>query len=142
VLASDESQADAARCLLSALYAVTSIGEHLNPMAISTGRFSGSQRAAFDVPGDIAYFNTANLAPQLHCVRQAGNAALRARARPWDISPEDWFTDADRLLAGFGRIIGSNPDGVALVPATSYGFATAIPIGRLHVAGRRSRVER
>jgi selenocysteine lyase/cysteine desulfurase len=94
-------------------------------MAISTGRLSGSQRAAFDVPAEVAYFNTANLAPQLHCVRQAGDAALRSRARPWDISPEDWFTDADRLRAGFGRIIGSDPDGIALVPATSYGFATA-----------------
>jgi selenocysteine lyase/cysteine desulfurase len=87
--------------------------------------FSGSQREAFDVPADIAYFNTANLAPQLRCVRQAGEAALSSRARPWDISPGDWFADVDRLRAGFGRIIGGDPNGIALVPATSYGFATA-----------------
>jgi selenocysteine lyase/cysteine desulfurase len=87
--------------------------------------FAGSQREAFDVPAEIAYFNTANLAPQLNCVRQAGEAALRSRARPWEISPEDWFADVDRLRAGFSRIIGSDPNDIALVPATSYGFATA-----------------
>jgi selenocysteine lyase/cysteine desulfurase len=87
--------------------------------------FSGSQRDAFEMPAGVAYFNTASLAPQLHRVRHAGEAALRARGRPWDIASEEWFVDVDRLRAGFGRIIGSEPDGIALVPATSYGFATA-----------------
>ena len=57
----------------------------------------GEQRAAFDVPPEIAYFNTANLAPQLHAVRAAGEAALERRARPWTIAAEDWFTDVERL---------------------------------------------
>jgi hypothetical protein len=34
----------------------------------------GGQRAAFNVPAEIAYFNTANLAPQLRAVRIAGEA--------------------------------------------------------------------
>ena len=55
-----------------------------------------SDRALFDVPPEIAYFNTANLSPHLHAVREAGEAALRKRGRPWTISAQDWFTDVER----------------------------------------------
>lgn len=82
-------------------------------------------RELFDVPAEVAYFNTANLAPQLHAVRAAGERALAQRAQPWKITPEDWFSDVERLRAAFARIIGADPDGVALVPAASYGFAVA-----------------
>lgn len=85
----------------------------------------GAHREAFDVPAGIAYFNTANLAPHLHAVRAAGAAALKRRARPWAISPEDWFADVERLRALFGELVGADAEGVALVPATSYGFAVA-----------------
>ena len=84
-----------------------------------------SERADFDVPADVAYFNTANLAPQLHAVRAAGEAALERRARPWTISAADWFSDAERLRALFGALVGADADGIALVSATSYGFAVA-----------------
>src|SRR3954454_11747511 len=83
------------------------------------------QRAAFDVPADVAYFNTAMLAPQLHAVRAAGAAALEFRGRPWAISATDWFADVERLRSLFARIVGGDAEGVALVPATSYGFAVA-----------------
>lgn len=85
----------------------------------------GAQRAAFAVPEDVAYFNTANLSPQLHQVRAAGEAALERRGRPWTISAEDWFTDVERLRALFAELVGGDAEGVALVPATSYGFAVA-----------------
>jgi selenocysteine lyase/cysteine desulfurase len=94
------------------------------------------QRAAFDVPADVAYFNTANLAPQLHAVRAAGEAALEQRARPWTISAADWFEDVERLRALFPQIIGADAEGVALVPATSYGLAVAARNLPLH-AGQR-----
>src|SRR5436190_19341446 len=83
------------------------------------------QRAAFDVPADIAYFNTASLAPQLHAVRAAGEAALKARGRPWAISAADWFTDVERLRSLFAKIIGATAEGIALVHATSYGIGFA-----------------
>lgn len=85
----------------------------------------GGQRAAFNVPDDVAYFNTASLAPQLHAVRRAGEAALERRGRPWMISTEDWFAQVERLRSLFGSVIGSSGEGVAIVPATSYGFAVA-----------------
>lgn len=85
----------------------------------------GAHRALFDVPPDIAYFNTANLSPHLHGVRRAGEAALRRRGRPWTISAHDWFSDVERLRSLFAGLVGADDDGVALVPATSYGFAVA-----------------
>jgi selenocysteine lyase/cysteine desulfurase len=85
----------------------------------------GEHRAAFDVPDDIAYFNTANLAPHLHSVARAGTAALARRGRPWTIGPADWFDDAERARGLFGRLVGADAEGVAIVPATSYGFAVA-----------------
>jgi selenocysteine lyase/cysteine desulfurase len=84
-----------------------------------------TQRAAFDVPPDVAYFNTAMLAPQLRAVRAAGADALARRARPWAISAADWFGHSERLRWLFARIVGGDAEGVALVPATSYGFAVA-----------------
>ncbi|NMO51118.1 aminotransferase class V-fold PLP-dependent enzyme [Actinoplanes sp. TBRC 11911] len=84
-----------------------------------------SQRDLFDVPEDVAYFNTASLSPVLRSVRAAGEAALRQRARPWEIGEADWFTDVERLRALAGRLVGGDAEGIALVPATSYGFAVA-----------------
>ncbi len=84
-----------------------------------------SCRAEFAVPDDVAYFNTASLGPLLHVVRDAGEEALRRRAAPWTISADDWFTDIETLRALVGRLVGDDADGVAFVPATSYGFAVA-----------------
>jgi selenocysteine lyase/cysteine desulfurase len=84
-----------------------------------------NQRAAFNVPADVAYFNTASLAPQLRSVRAAGESALKRRGQPWAISSQDWFTDVERARSLFAQIIRTSPEGVALVPATSYGFAVA-----------------
>jgi selenocysteine lyase/cysteine desulfurase len=83
------------------------------------------QRELFDIPGDVAYFNCASLAPQLRSAREAAEAAWERRARPWLIRGEDWFTEAEERRALFARLAGVDADGVALVPATSYGLAVA-----------------
>jgi len=67
----------------------------------------------------------ASLSPVLRAVRAAGESALRQRARPWEIGEADWFTGVERLRALAGRLFGDDAEGVALVPATSYGFAVA-----------------
>ena len=93
----------------------------------------GSRREEFDVPHEVAYFNTANLSPVTHRARDAAAAALARRAQPWTIGAEDWFADVERLRGLFAQIVGGDADGVALVPATSYGFAVAtrnIALGR------------
>jgi selenocysteine lyase/cysteine desulfurase len=86
---------------------------------------SSMGREGFAVPADVAYFNTANLAPLLHSVRAAGESALERRAAPWTIAAEDWFSDVETLRTMIGSIFGDDGDGVAMVPSTSYGFAVA-----------------
>jgi len=83
------------------------------------------ERKLFEVEDGVAYFNTASLAPQLRSVRAAGEAALERRAAPWRISSADWFTEVERLRGLFAQLVGSEPDGVALIPASSYGLAIA-----------------
>ena len=84
-----------------------------------------SQRHMFEIPDDVAYFNLASLAPQLCAVRAAGETALADRAAPWRIASDDWFSEVEQLRALFARVIGGDADGVALIPATSYGLAIA-----------------
>ena len=85
----------------------------------------GAELNRFDIPDGVAYLNTASLAPQLRAVRSAAEAALEQRAAPWAIGAADWFSDVERLRGLFARVIGADADGVAMVPATSYGLAVA-----------------
>ena len=83
------------------------------------------QRELFDIPDDVAYFNCASLATLLRASVEAGAAAGARRARPWLTGGRDWFTEADERRALFAELVGVDPEGVALVPATSYGLAVA-----------------
>lgn len=83
------------------------------------------QRAAFEVPEDVCYLNCAYMAPQLRGVREAGKAAIDWRSRPWKIGSGDFFDNVERVRALFGGLVGADPECVALVPAVSYGMATA-----------------
>jgi selenocysteine lyase/cysteine desulfurase len=83
------------------------------------------QRELFDIPDDVAYFNCASLAPQLRASAEAAALALTRRARPWTIASDDWFTGAEERRSLFARLAGLDPEGVALIPATSYGLAVA-----------------
>jgi selenocysteine lyase/cysteine desulfurase len=84
-----------------------------------------NQRHLFEIPDGIAFFNCANIAPQLRSVRDAGEQALARNAKPWEIASSDWFTGVERLRSLFARLIGANGQGVAIVPSTSYGLAVA-----------------
>lgn len=83
------------------------------------------QRSLFEIPDEVAYFNCASMAPQLTAARRAAEAALERRAHPWLIRGEDWFTEAEERRALFAQLAGVDVDGVALVPASSYGLAVA-----------------
>ena len=83
------------------------------------------QRALFDLPDDVAYFNCAYMSPLMHRVVEAGQHGLARKARPWQIAPVDFFTESERARSLFARLIGAATDDVALVPAASYGTAVA-----------------
>ena len=85
----------------------------------------GLQRHLFEVPQDLAYFNTANMSPLLRGVREAGELGVARRGAPWLVAAADWFDDVERLRRAYAESLCTGAEGVALIPATSYGLAVA-----------------
>ncbi len=92
---------------------------------------AGSQRSLFDLPQGVTYLNCAYMAPSLRAVTAAGIDGVRRKGAPWTVQPADFFTDAERLRVLVGRLLGADADGVALVPAVSYGIGVAARNARL-----------
>jgi selenocysteine lyase/cysteine desulfurase len=90
-------------------------------------------RDLFEIPEGITYLNCASMAPQLRSVTEAGLRAVRTKTSPWNLSGPEWFSGSEELRALAARVMGTESDGVALVPAASYGIATAaanLPLSR------------
>src|ERR687894_145206 len=85
----------------------------------------GSKRDLFEIPEDIVYLNCAYMSPQLRPAREVGEKAVSRKSRPWEITPNDFFEDAEKARALFARLVGGEADGVAPIPAVSYGIAVA-----------------
>jgi selenocysteine lyase/cysteine desulfurase len=85
----------------------------------------GDQRQLFEIPEGIAYLNCSYMSPQLRSAREIGERAVSRKSRPWEITPADFFEDAEKARALFARLVGGEPDGVALIPSVSYGIAVA-----------------
>ena len=83
------------------------------------------QRHLFDIPDDIAYFNCAFMSPLMHKVVAAGQEAAARKARPWRITPPDFFATLDRARQFFAQLNNATADDIAMIPACSYGTATA-----------------
>jgi selenocysteine lyase/cysteine desulfurase len=85
----------------------------------------GDQRQLFEIPEGISYLNCAYMSPQLHSAREIGERAVSRKSRPWEITPDDFFEDAEKTRALFARLVGGEAEGVALIPSVSYGIAVA-----------------
>ena len=84
-----------------------------------------SQRDLFEIPEDIVYLNCAYMSPQLRPAREAGERAISRKSRPWEITPDLFFDDAEEIRALFARLVGGDAEGVAIVPSVSYGISVA-----------------
>ncbi len=82
----------------------------------------------FDIPADVTYLNCAYMSPQLRQVTEAGRAAVDRLQHPWELDVEDFFVPAERLRGLFATLLGrpDDADGVAIIPAVSYGVAVAV----------------
>jgi selenocysteine lyase/cysteine desulfurase len=87
----------------------------------------------FEIPEGITYLNLASMAPQLRSVTEAGLRAVRTKVSPWTLSGPEWFAASEELRKLAAQVMGTDSDAVALVPAASYGIATAaanLPLSR------------
>ncbi|MEQ9641264.1 MAG: aminotransferase class V-fold PLP-dependent enzyme [Alphaproteobacteria bacterium] len=92
-----------------------------------------SQRHLFDLPDDVAYLNCAYMSPLLHSVVAAGREAVGMKARPWEITTPDFFGIPETARELFARLIHARTEDICIVPAASYGIATAaanLPVAR------------
>jgi selenocysteine lyase/cysteine desulfurase len=86
---------------------------------------TGSQRALFDIPEGVAYFNTASNSPLLNASRARLLDAAGAKSRPWERQPSDFFADAESIRRLAADLFGADPDAWAIIPAASYGLSAA-----------------
>lgn len=84
------------------------------------------QRYRFQLPPHLHYLNCAYMAPLAREVEEAGLRGMARRRDPSKITATDFFAETDALRERFARLIGSSdPQRVAIIPAVSYGIATA-----------------
>ncbi|MDP6788046.1 MAG: aminotransferase class V-fold PLP-dependent enzyme [Rhodospirillales bacterium] len=83
------------------------------------------QRDLFDIPDAVAYFNCAYIAPNLKSVRAAGEAGVARKSTPWNIHYKDFHEEVETVRGLFALLIGAQAGDVAVIPAASYGAATA-----------------
>jgi selenocysteine lyase/cysteine desulfurase len=84
-----------------------------------------SQRALFDIPPNICYLNAASYSPLPLRTLEAGRAAVGRKGRPWTLPASFANEQYERTRAAAARLINAEPSDVALIPAISYGVATA-----------------
>lgn len=83
------------------------------------------QKDFFNIPDEITYLNCAYMSPLANSVMAAGFAGVRRKSMPWEVKPQDFFEDAERLRTLFAKLVDASADDVALVPSASYGIAIA-----------------
>jgi len=92
-----------------------------------------SQRALFDIPDGITYLNCAYMSPLMHSVVDAGKKGMARKARPWEVTADDFFNQDEDLRAIASKLFHCSANDVALVPSASYGLSTAslnLPLSR------------
>jgi len=84
------------------------------------------QKHLFDLSEDVTYLNGAYMSPQLKAVTQIGIEAVKRKAKPNQILPQDFFTERKALKRNFAALIQA-PDyrNTAIIPSVSYGIANA-----------------
>lgn len=84
-----------------------------------------SQRHLFALPSEVAFLNCAYMAPQLRAITEIGIRAVRSKETPWSLGSYEWFGQAEDLRSAMAKLMDADADGIALVPAASYGVAIA-----------------
>jgi selenocysteine lyase/cysteine desulfurase len=86
------------------------------------------QRALFDIPRDVCFFNAASWSPMPLAVQSAGRTAAARKGRPWLIDQAFAPAQHERARTAAARLINADPGDIALIASVSYGVATAAKI--------------
>ncbi|MGH7467283.1 MAG: aminotransferase class V-fold PLP-dependent enzyme [Longimicrobiales bacterium] len=84
------------------------------------------RRDDFSLPSGLHYLNCAYMSPIPRLVQEAGLQGVLRKADPSRITARDFFAESDRARALFAQLIGAaDAHRIAIIPAASYGIATA-----------------
>ena len=83
------------------------------------------QRHLFEIPRDVSYLDAAAWSPLPRAVREAGEAGLLVKSRPWTHRREAIPIQAERARTAAARLVGAGMDDVAIVGSVSHAMATA-----------------
>jgi len=84
------------------------------------------QRARFELPRETCYLNAAYMGPMPTAAVAAGQDSYARKGQPWRYSVQaDFFDAPEQLRQQAARLFGARSDDIALVPAASYGLASA-----------------
>ncbi len=91
------------------------------------------QRALFDMPREVCFFNAAAWSPLPLASQEAGRAAVGRKGQPWKLPDGFQAGQYERARKAAAALIGAEPDDVALISSVGYGVSTAgkvLPIAR------------
>jgi selenocysteine lyase/cysteine desulfurase len=84
------------------------------------------QSQAFSLPPDLHYLNCAYMSPLPRAVEEAGIRGMARKRNPSALTPQDFFSDSDRVRELFAELVGSpDPSNIAILPSVSYGIGVA-----------------
>ncbi len=78
----------------------------------------------FSLEDDVTYLNAAYMSPLLKTVEEIGMEALKKKARPYEITGDDFFLPANTLKESFSKLVHNHdPARIAIIPSVSYAMA-------------------
>ena len=85
------------------------------------------QRALFDIPREVCFFNAATYSPLPIAVQEAGRAAVARKGQPWKLPADFQPQQYERARKAAAALIGADSVDVSLIPSVGYGVSTAKP---------------
>ena len=84
------------------------------------------KKKLFSLNNNVHYLNCAYKAPLLKQAENAAIQALEQERNPFSLSVNDFFVTTEQIKKEFSTIISCQKDNIALMPSTSYGFASVL----------------
>jgi selenocysteine lyase/cysteine desulfurase len=87
-----------------------------------------SQRALFDIPREVCFFNAASWSPLPLASQEAGRIGVARKGQPWKIGAEFAAAQHQRARNAAASLINADPADIALISSVGYGVATAAKV--------------
>jgi selenocysteine lyase/cysteine desulfurase len=87
-----------------------------------------SQRALFDIPREVCFFNAASWSPLPLASQEAGRIGVARKGQPWKIGAEFAAAQHQRARVAAASLINADPADIALISSVGYGVATAAKV--------------